>query len=277
MRLALFVFLCASCFGQTISGIDDAPGVGTLTCPEPASLPTCTGFCWEVGHDPGTIGTSCGNTSLNSAITRDGQSRRFVTSWTGFGGELYHAYLGNTHLDTVSTNFSYDTWAYFTDLTHVQNIEMDMNQVLENGDTVIFGTQCNFPAGFWQFTTSILGGTHWNTSSVPCSKAVWTANTWHHVVIQSHRDAIGTVFYDSVTFDGSTVPFVGAFGTSAFSLGWTPHGTLLVNFQIDGDNTANGTTAYLDQFSVTGSVPNPQPAPVSGVLLGSIFRSGTIQ
>ena len=59
--------------------------------------------------------------------------------------------------------------------------------------------------------------------------------------------------YDSVSFDGNVQAFNDASGPSNFALRWYPPGLQVVNFQIGGDNSSQGTTAYLDSFSVTGS------------------------
>ena len=75
----------------------------------------------------------------------------------------------------------------------------------------------------------------------------------HHLVLQFHRDTTGVVTYDSVSFDGNAQAFDDASGPSNFALRWYPPGQQVVNFQIDGDNSSHGTTAYLDLFSVTGS------------------------
>ena len=113
--------------------------------------------------------------------------------------------------------------------------------------------QCSFRLGRWKYTTIEGGKAHWNTSNPTCSRFEWTANSWHHLVIQFHRDATGVVTYDSVSFDGNVQAFNDASGPSNFPLRWYPPGLQVVNFQIGGDNSSHGTTAYLDSFSVTGS------------------------
>jgi hypothetical protein len=192
-----------------------------------------------------------GASSLVQLPALDGQARQFVTSWTGFGGERYAVNLGTGVSDSTSDHMVYSTSIYFTDLTHVDNIEMDINQDIPGGDTIIYGVQCAFAVGFWQYTTATNPTTsQWNSTTTPCTKTTWTANTWHTVSLASHRVG-GVVTYDSVTFDGVTSNFAGASGNSEFTIGFSPVGLLLLNFQIDGDNTSNGTTTYLDNFSLT--------------------------
>ena len=245
-RLALFLsLLLSSAFGlaATIPNID--------------SLST-----WKCSHDADTHGLSDGTTSLVTTPSIDGQARRFDVSWGAFGGERCSSRLGT--LDTTSTYFTYDVQWFITDLTHIDNLEFDFNQVLPNRDTVIYGTQCSFRLGRWKFTTRAGSSAHWNTSNPTCNKRLWTANTWHHLVIQFHRDPTGVVTYDSVSLDGDAQTFVDASGESNFALRWYPPGLQVVNFQIGGDKSANSTTAYLDSFTITAST---SPASSSNLTL----------
>ena len=205
---------------------------------------------WKCKHDADTPGFAEGTTSLVDSPSRDGQARRFDISWNSYGGERCSTTLGP--LDGTSRYFTYDVWWYITDLTHINNLEFDLNQVLPNRETIIYGTQCSFKLGRWKFTTRDGTRAHWNTSSPTCSRSEWTANTWHHLVLKFHRDETGVVTYDSVSFDGTVQAFNDASGPSNFALRWYPPGLQVANFQIDGDNSAHGATAYFDSFSVTG-------------------------
>lgn len=208
--------------------------------------------CWKWVHDADTPGASTGASALVASPSQDGQARNFVTTWTGSGGERYSNYFGTNNLDLTSTVWQYDTWVYFTDLTTIHAIELDINQTLSNGNTVIYGTQCNLDqsGGIWQYTTALNPTTsQWLNSTIPCTRAQFTANTWHHIILNSHRDAVGTVTYDSVVFDGTSTSFGGLGGNSAFTLGFIPLGNIVINFQIDG-NGAGGTTGYLDLTTV---------------------------
>ncbi len=127
---------------------------------------------------------------------------------------------------------------------------MDINQTLANGDTIIFGTQCNLDTGggIWQYTTAVNPTTsQWNDSTATCTRAQWTLNAWHHVVINYHRVS-GIVTYDSVIFDNATQA-MGNSGNSEFTIGFVPLGNIVVNFQLDG-NGSGGTTGYLDETNI---------------------------
>lgn len=213
---------------------------------------SCTGPCWQWNHDAGTPGTATGSSSLVASPSLSGSARQFNLSWTAFGGEIFHSYLGPGNLDPNSTSFIYDIQVYPTNLTNINQMEMDLNQVMANGQTVIFGCQMNFASGLVQYTLNIAGHTQWVNSNIACTRP--SINTWHHIRIGYHRDSVGNVTYDFFEIDGALSNFIGASGNSAFSLGWSPVGLLLVNFQMNGNNTSNSTTTYIDQFSIsTGS------------------------
>ena len=240
MKLVVALWLMTSfmAFGQIqAKNIEDFPSSDGVTgC-------GLSYWCWE--HDLGTVGTSTGTSSLS------GELRRFDVVWKYYGGERFHVYLGPAYKDSTSTAFTTDTWIYFNKLANVDNIEIDLNQVTANGDTVIYGLQCYFPKGVWMYVADRSGRPHWNESTVPCTRKMWTSGVWHHVILKYHRDSAGNVTYDSVNFDTTLSKFIGASGPSDYALGWGI-GRLSVNFQIGGNKTFSGTTAYLKFLTVTG-------------------------
>jgi hypothetical protein len=203
---------------------------------------------WEYAHDPGTPGDARGSTIFPATTPSSDTGREFAVNYSYGGGEIYHVSFGT---DVTATHFVYDAYVYLGDPSQVQNVEMDMNQVMANGATVIFGTQCASGSRTWEFTTVRNGATHWWPSNVPCNPQTWTANAWHHVQIASHRDNNGVVTYDWVDVDGTHSDFQNASGPSALQLGWKL-GDLLINFQLDGVETAdNGAiTAYLHKTNI---------------------------
>jgi Bacterial Ig-like domain (group 2) len=203
---------------------------------------------WEWNHDPGTPGESRGS-SLYPVTSQalDGAARELYFTYSNNGGEIYHLSFAR---DTTATHFVYDTYIYLVNPSQIQNIEMDMNQVMSDGRTVIFGTQCATGSGTFEFTKIVNGGTHWYPSNIPCHPKAWTANTWHHVQIASHRDSDGVVTYDWVNLNGTYTDFKNASGSSAENLGW-PSGDLLLNFQLDGAGAGDEPiTAYVDKLTI---------------------------
>lgn len=201
---------------------------------------------WEYTHDGATSGWSSGST-ISPAYTPSGDvGREFYVRYSNYGGEIYHLSFGN---DPNATHFVYDAYVYVEDPENVQNIEMDMNQVMSNGATVIYGAQCATASHSWEFSTMWGNNPHWNPSNIPCNPASWSANAWHHVQIASHRDNSGVVTYDWVNLDGVQSYFSNAKGWAAKNLGWE-HGDLLINFQLDGRQGSGSITAFAHHVNV---------------------------
>lgn len=204
---------------------------------------------WEQNHDPATSGSSSGTTDLVATPSLSGQARQFSLSFSSAGGEIYHVTIGH---DTVATHFIYDAYVYFPSTAGVANLEMDMNQVLANGQTVIYGFQCDGYSSTWDYTknsgTPTAPHDSWVHSAIPCNPREWATDTWHHVQIAYERDAVGNVTYETVVFDGVQSE-LNATVNSAHALGWTI-GTLLTNFQIDGEGTSGSVVVYLDNATV---------------------------
>jgi hypothetical protein len=204
---------------------------------------------WQAADDAGTTGTAHGTMTLTGSPSYGGEALEFVTRFTNGGGERYYATFGD---DTTASNFVWDGWVYLTkSVSSIANIETDMNQVMENGQTVIYGVQCDGYSNTWDYT--INAGTpqnpvdEWVHSSAPCNVSTWSIKKWHHVQIAYSRDSSGNVNYQSVWLDGVQSP-LNATVPSAFALGWGP--VLLTNFQVDGLGTSGSSTVYLDDLTV---------------------------
>jgi hypothetical protein len=216
---------------------------------------------WHWRHDPGTPGYSSGSSSYpvtNPSL--DGLTRSFSISYSGHGGEIYYVTFG---YDTTATNFVYDTYIYLEDPSQVKNVELDLNQVLDDGTTVILGTQCSGYSGTWEYVVEYGGRAHWRPSNVACDPTSWAANQWHHIQIGMHRDSSGTVTHDWVSFDGTSYPFNNAVGFAGHKLGWQV-GHLILNFQLDGSRGSGTMKAYVDKMNIyrwTGSGGGPPPPP----------------
>jgi Chitobiase/beta-hexosaminidase C-terminal domain len=204
---------------------------------------------WQMDHDPATGGTAVGAMSLVSDPSLSGETAEFNTAFTDWGGELYSVSYAN---DPNATNFVYDAEVWIAEGSVLGNLEMDNNQVIANGDTVIYAFQCAGDSNTWDYSEN--AGTpqapvvKWVQSNQPCNPEDWTPNAWHHVQISTSRDDTGNVTYNGVWLDGVEAP-INETVPSAFSLGWAA-GDLMANFQIDGSGASGSSTLYLDKFTM---------------------------
>lgn len=204
---------------------------------------------WKGTHDSGTSGSANGKTGLVVSPSMSGNSREFAVNYTNRGGERFSSSFGE---DRTSTNFLYDAWVYPTDSAkNVANLEMDLNQTMANGQTVIFGFQCSAYSGTWEYSENL--GTpqhakgHWAQTKAPCNVANWTPNVWHHVQVSYSRNDSGMATYQAVYFDGVKSD-INVTVLAARAMGWGS--SIVTNFQIDGKG-ANGSAAlYLDNLAV---------------------------
>ncbi|KAA6457604.1 hypothetical protein DYQ86_22540 [Acidobacteria bacterium AB60] len=233
------------------------PNPGTLASSGPAipaSAVVMTGIqslnTWQAEHDDASgDGTSTGATGLAATPSQSGMARSFTTSYTNYGGERYHVAFAT---DPSATNFLYDAWVYVASPSDgIANLEFDMNQVLANGQTVIFGFQCDGYSGTWDYTENAGSPTayvdRWLHSAAACNPRDWSTDTWHHIQVTYSRDDGGNVNYQSVWFDG-TEQEIHATVPSAFALGW--NSVLLTNFQVDGVGSAGSSEVYIDNLTV---------------------------
>jgi hypothetical protein len=241
---------CVTDVAITVAATTEA-ATGETVVPSDAtnvsSLQTLGG--WTASHDSGSGGSSSGSTGLVSSPSQGGTARKFASSFSGSGGERYNVSFGD---DMTSANFFYDGWVYISgSASSIANLEMDMNQVMENGQTVIFGFQCDGYSGTWDYTANKGTPTNpsdtWVHSGAKCNPRSWSANTWHHVQVSYSRTSAGVVTYHAVWLDGTEYA-INATVSSAFSLGWSP--TLLTNFQVDGLGSGSATV-YLDNLVVS--------------------------
>jgi len=206
---------------------------------------------WSAAHDPGTPGWSSGWSGLTGSPSRTGNARHLSTTYANYGGERYEMSFSD---DINAHNFVYDGWIYIKDTAAgIANIEMDLNQVIANGWTVIMGFQCDGWNGTWDFTTNKGSPTspndQWIHTGLYCNPKSWGVNAWHHLQISFYRDDSGFVTYQWVALDGAKRTLnVKTF--SGFALGWGK--TVLTNFQIDGATSAQyGSNVFLDDLTVS--------------------------
>lgn len=206
---------------------------------------------WSNIHDSGTPGSSSGWSGTTSSPSLSGTARHLSTSYWNYGGERY---MTNFSDNKSAHNFVYDASVFIKDTAlGVANVEMDLNQVIGNGWTVIMGFQCDGWSGTWDYTANKGSATspndQWVHSWAKCNPRNWAVNTWHHVQISLYRDDYGNVTYKSVTLDGATQT-LNAKVFSGFALGWGP--TVLTNFQVDGGTSYSyGSNVFLDKLNVS--------------------------
>jgi hypothetical protein len=253
MKSTLFPFL-----PSLLTAVILAPCATAVAAPQKGGPPKTitvsniqSAYQWSMTQDTATgSGVATGGMSLVSSPSLSGKAREFDFSFQNSAGERYWSVFG---ADTSATNFTYDTSVYIASpSSDIANLEFDMNQVMANGQTVIFGVQCDGYCSTWDYTTN--AGTpsypidQWIHSTAPCNPQKWATNTWHHLQISYSRDSVGNVTYKTVTLDGvqqkinETVP-------SAFALGWSQ--VLLTNFQIDGMGGYGSATVYLDKLAIS--------------------------
>jgi hypothetical protein len=206
---------------------------------------------WHSEHDSGGSGSSSGSTSIVSSPSLYGSTRRFATSFSSNGDERYSVSFAD---DTTSENFFYDAWIYLTSSSNkIGNIELDVNQVMQDGKTLLVGVQCDGYTGKWDYTVNTGSASDvkpkwYGKSGSSCNPRSWSQNKWHHVQYSFSRDDSGTITYKSVWLDGAeTVLNATAFG--AADLGWGP--VINTQFQVDGYGGSGSSTVYVDDLTIS--------------------------
>jgi hypothetical protein len=199
---------------------------------------------WSGVHDTGTPGTSSGSSSITSSPSLSGAARQFSMNYSDYGGERFSATFGD---EEAASNFLLDTWVYIpSPNTGLANLELDLNQVLSGGQTVLYGMQCDGWSNTWDYSVN-LGTTTapvvaWAHTSAPCNVRNWSTNVWHHVQLSYSRNETGWITFQSVALDGVSYG-INKTVLGAYSLGWGP--TLLVNVQLDGLTAGSGSAKVI--------------------------------
>ncbi|MBV8281802.1 MAG: hypothetical protein JO347_07030 [Candidatus Eremiobacteraeota bacterium] len=206
---------------------------------------------WKEHHDTAGTGSSSGRTMLVSSPSHSGNSRKFVTDFSNSGDERYSVVFAD---DMEAKNFVYDGWVYFTDSSkYIANLELDINQTMANGQTLLTGVQCDGYTGKWDYTVNEGSAQnprpHWvGKDGTNCNPRDWSTNTWHHVQASLSRDDSGYITYHSVWLDGVESKLdATAYGAAA--LGWG--NVINTQFQIDSLGGSGESTAYLNDLSIS--------------------------
>lgn len=206
---------------------------------------------WRASHDNGGPGTSSGYTDIVSSPTKYGTTRRFKTSFTNNGDERYSMNFSD---DVNAKHFFYDAWVYVdSSSSQIANIELDVNQVMANGETVLAGIQCDGWTGHWAYTantgTASSPKPKWiSLSGTTCNPRKWKQWKWHHIQYSFYRDDSGNLKYQAVWFDGVKQSLnASAFG--AAKLGWGD--TIQTQFQVDGYGSSGTTKVWVDNLTIS--------------------------
>lgn len=199
---------------------------------------------WIQVHDSGTPGSSKGSSTYPESIAED-TAREFFMDYDAHGGERWSVNFGE---DPASTHIVVDTYVYLLDPGQVQNLEIDVNQVMSDGRTVIYGTQCSGVSNTWEYAW-FSKRDNWGSTKIGCNPRNWEPKVWHHIQIAMHRDENGVVTHDWVSLDGVVSTFNAQPRNAAKSIGWAP-GDLVLNYQMEGENGSGSITSYARSITV---------------------------
>jgi hypothetical protein len=206
---------------------------------------------WQKEHDDAGPGSSSGSTSVVSSPSIGGSAREFMTEFSGNGDERYSIQYSD---DNQAENFFYDVWIYVTSSSnHIGNIEMDTNQAMPDGKTVLIGVQCDGYSGHWSYNANLGSSSNPKLSWVPksgttCNPRSWSQYTWHHVQAYYTHDDSGYITYHSVWLDGVETQLNETVYGGA-DLGWGD--ALNTQFQVDGYNSSGHSTVYIDKLTIS--------------------------
>jgi hypothetical protein len=203
---------------------------------------------WKEGHDGGTPGESKGTMKYPAKTPLYDDARQFYMTYSDQAGERWSTTFAR---DANATHFVLDTYVLLPSPSEVKNLEMDIDQVVASGATVILSTQCSGEIGYWEFGDSVGRHDHWKSTKIKCNPADWAPNVWHHIQIgEHHAPNSDMVTHDWVTIDGVYSTFDDATLESGHFLDWGPS-DVNTQFQIEGSSTAKGTvTAYIHKLTI---------------------------
>jgi hypothetical protein len=231
----MFSMTAAPAFAASLSIPADAKSSGDLS----------ESSHWIWSHDAKTPGSAVASSHYPiSSPSLDGHAREFSMSYSDKGGERFSLTFGH---DSEVTHFVYDTYVYVNDASELANLEMDVNQVVSNGRTVIFAFQCSGNSGRWEYSTIEDNSPHWHTTGLACNPRNWKSKVWHHIQIASHREG-DNVTYDGVSFDGD-YKTINKGGAGSLDLHWGA-GDLNLNFQLDGADSRGEVVMYQDKLTI---------------------------
>ena len=156
--VVMFSIAAAPAFAASIPSYAAIPSDAKTS----ADLVSSGGWTWS--HDSGTPGSATGSSDYPvKSPSLDDKAREFKVSYTDKSGERYSLTFDH---NTEVTHFVYDTYIYIEEPSEVENVELDMNQVISNGKTVIFAFQCSGNSGAWEYSTISGTSPHWHSTGL---------------------------------------------------------------------------------------------------------------
>ena len=203
---------------------------------------------WTEQHDGGTPGESKGTMTYPAKTPVYTDARQFYMTYSDQAGERWRTQFVR---DANATHFVLDTFVLLPSPSELKNLEMDIDQVVASGETVILSTQCSGEIGSWEYGDSVGRHDHWKSTKIKCNPAEWAPNVWHHIQIgEHHAPNSDIVTHDWVTIDGVYNVFEDATLESGHFLEWGA-GDINTQFQIEGASEGKGTvTAYIHKLTV---------------------------
>ena len=185
-------------------------------------------------------------TQNQSSPSMDGRSMKFYAGGsTPYTDYLFHKQLvseSQLSKNRATHHFIYDTYMYVQDPTVPQNIEWDINQFVD-GKSYIWGTQCAWRSTHtWDIWDNI--NNRWVNTGIYC--ALPKAYAWNHVVLEMERTSDNKLHYISVSLNGAKHILNKYYSPKSTS--WSG---ITVNYQLDGNNTMQHYSTWLDKFNLT--------------------------
>lgn len=188
-------------------------------------------------------------------VASDGTAVLFQTlpGTEPYGNALYGSTIFDN--DPTRTHFVVDMWVMPTS-SNVQTVELDLWTVV-NGVTFMFGTQCNFASGHWDFwddtPTAPPGHPHWQKlSPTPQNNDLvcnLQPNQWAHLRFDMSHDA-SSYRFNSLEVDGVNHPLSELPASLPSPRPWKDDGTA-VQVQLDSNASATPFSVYIDNYNLT--------------------------
>jgi len=150
----------------------------------------------------------------------------------------------------TKVNYVMDMWVMLTS-TNIQTLELDLAASL-NGQEFMFGTQCDFASGYWDFWDDAPGLSGWR-GIIPASQnndlvCNLQPNQWVHLRFNMFHNATSFQFV-SLEVDGVNHALT-ELAPSLTSRKRSGNGTS-VQVQLDSNNSATPFEVYVDNFNIT--------------------------